>query len=388
MGSMITLCAGEVDLDWGKNDGFISHLDLYQFGDEALGPYHYVKEDDSPIVEMKRCLCRAAARVKPRLEMLGYSEAHFPELLARWLGDDVEHAPVDVEAFRAALRAIPWRDVAGRDIEFGDAIREQYVAALLERGHSVDVAPSMLAWGNWLDPYMVLAMLGAEDEFQDLPVRWNFADVLDNGWADEAQFKPDGTASTWLVVTEGSTDALILQRALALLLPDVADFFDFIDMKEGNPFPGVGSIVAFCKGLQRINYGGRMLVVLDNDTAGRGALKDLLSLGLSPNIKVTCLPDLQELRSFPTIGPTGDALADINGRAAAIECFLDFNAVARPPRVRWTSFDKRMGHYQGELVAKDEYSAAFRRGFPNPGYNVSKLRALCEHLVAVCTEKA
>lgn len=37
------------------------------------------------------------------------------------------------------------------------------------------------------------------------------------------------------------------------------------------------------------------------------------------------LPDLDEFRSMPARGPEGVSVCDINGRAAAIECYLDLN---------------------------------------------------------------
>lgn len=387
MGSMISLSAGEIHIDWGKNDGFINHASLFQLRDEALAPYHYVNGDGSPHIEERRCLCRPLTRVKPRLELLGYSGKRCMDLFAGWVADDHSEAPVDFDAFREALSSLPWK-TPGSCIDFDEEIREAYGRVIRGKGHHIE-CPSMIAWERFLDPYLVLGVLAEEPGFEDLPVRWNFAEVLDAGWATEEEVTPSAPSRKWVVVTEGSSDTLILQRSLSALLPDVADFFDFIDMKEGNPFPGVGSIVTFCRGLQRIRYEGNMLVVLDNDTAGRGAFKDIQSLGLDTGVKVTCLPDLEELSSFTTLGPNGEGVTDINGRASAIECFLDFDSVSRPAQVRWTSFDRRLNSYQGELIGKEEYSAAFRERFPHTTtYATQKLRRLWSHLIQICTARS
>lgn len=61
-----------------------------------------------------------------------------------------------------------------------------------------------------------------------------------------------------MIVTEGSLDVHTLERNLARLFPDIADFFDFIEIKLENPFPGVGNLVTFSKGFSRIRYDGRM----------------------------------------------------------------------------------------------------------------------------------
>ena len=44
------------------------------------------------------------------------------------------------------------------------------------------------------------------------------------------------TLNHFLIVTEGSSDAKIIQHAFNLLKPHIADFFDFVDMEEGYPF--------------------------------------------------------------------------------------------------------------------------------------------------------
>jgi hypothetical protein len=59
------------------------------------------------------------------------------------------------------------------------------------------------------------------------------------------------------------------------------------------------------------------------------------------------LPDLPAFEQFNTIGPYGKQPADVNGRAAAIECYLHLDDAAA---VRWTSFNKGLGIYHGELL--------------------------------------
>lgn len=331
MGSMISLSVGAIDIDWGKNRGFVNHAVLFQRGDEGLGPYHYVNDDGTPHIQEQRCLTRSLGKVVPRLELLGYTLDNCQNHLEGWQGED-EDPMVSLTAFKSALSLLPWRE-RGEYVDFDEAVREAYAKSLESEGMEPG-NPGMLGWERYLDPYLVMRVLAEIPEFEDLPVRWNFADVLEGGWTTEEDVAPSGPAARWVIVTEGSTDTLILQRSVQELHPDVADFFDFIDMKEGNPFPGVGSIVTFCRGLSRIGYDGHMLVVLDNDTAGQAAKQDIDKLTLAPSVRVTCLPDLEDLRSIVTIGPTGSATSDINGRASAIECFLDFGGVERPPQVR------------------------------------------------------
>ena len=168
-------------------------------------------------------------------------------------------------------------------------------------------------------------------------VVWSFADILEGGWVEEAElYEGLSPSDRWLVVTEGSTDGRVLSEALPVVAPDVADFFEFVDMSENYPFTGSGNVFRFCQGLARIGIQNRVLVVLDNDTAGHSAASRIASLALPPRMRVTVLPDLEEGRAVKTLGPSGEQREDINGRAVSIEWFLDMSARPVEPTVRWT----------------------------------------------------
>ncbi len=73
-------------------------------------------------------------------------------------------------------------------------------------------------------------------------------------------------------------------------------------------------------------------------------------------MRVMQLPNLDEFLNFKTIGPTGIGHSDINGRAAAIECYLDFEKEGLPdPIIRWRTFNRELEVYHGELQHKTQY---------------------------------
>lgn len=385
MGSMITLSVGQIDIDYGKNEYFRNHVHLFQQGDRSVNEYNYANDDETPHVEVQEALRRPLHRVVPRLELLGYTLPNCEDMLTSWLVDDEGGPVASMEAFRHALRSFEWRE-QGEYIDFSEVIREAYEAAPsanFPEGH----LPSMIAWERWLDPYLVMRVLADMPEYLDLPVCWNYADVKNGGYVDDSNFDPSPPPTRWMLVTEGTSDAFVLARSLKVTHPDIEDFFDFIDMSTGNPFPGVGSIVSFCRGLNRVRYTGHMLVVLDNDTAGRAALAEILALNMPPSFVATCLPDLEELRAFKTLSPAGENVEDINGRASAIECFLDFRGADWEPTVRWTTYISKQSAYQGELVNKDAYITKFKARFGRAGveYDTTKLIRLWEHLISRCT---
>ncbi len=100
------------------------------------------------------------------------------------------------------------------------------------------------------------------------------------------------------------------------------------------------------------------------------------------------LPELEQFRSFPTYGPQGIMNADINKRAAAIECYLDLSAGELPPQVVWTNYKKELGIYQGALENKEAYTKTFLKqtgqNIAAGEYDVSKIRSVLDALVTEC----
>jgi hypothetical protein len=99
-------------------------------------------------------------------------------------------------------------------------------------------------------------------------------------------------------------------------------------------------------------------------------------------MRVLKLPDLPEFSNFETEGPNGRHQADINGRGAAIECYLDFDRV---PLVRWNNYNSAVATYQGELVAKDSYKRRFLDQREKvAGYNYRKIEAVLDMITKNC----
>jgi hypothetical protein len=221
------------------------------------------------------------------------------------------------------------------------------------------------------------------------PVIWRYHDVVEGGYVEETAIfeglEPDAQI---LMVTEGSSDSGILKKALSCRFPEVEDFFLFVDMKDNYPFTGTGNLLRFVQGLSAIQHRRKTLVVLDNDTAGNEVACRLNEQRIPKNFVVCVLPDLEECNQFNTVGPSGQNRENVNGKACAIEMFLDLafgmpNSTA--PVVRWTSFNSKQQQYQGELEDKEQFTRAFlQSGWRSPDYDWSKLTLLWEHLFEKC----
>ena len=227
--------------------------------------------------------------------------------------------------------------------------------------------------------------LVTDDELHQhyLELCWYYADVVENGWVQKKEIVRElPPERRILIVTEGSSDSYILKEAINQLFPDISDFFDFVDMKENYPFTGTGSLYNFCMGLCRINIQNNIVAIFDNDTAGLEKYHQSISLKKPSSFVITKLPDLPVFSKICTVGPQGNSEEDINGKAVAIECFLDFESVASTPCIRWTTYNKNEKQYQGELVNKDEYVRAFKQSTLTDGsYDVSKLRMLIDYII-------
>ncbi|WP_092734552.1 HEPN/Toprim-associated domain-containing protein [Agrobacterium fabrum] len=234
-----------------------------------------------------------------------------------------------------------------------------------------------------LSAYDTLRVLAERHENLDLMVVWDFMDVVHGGYFSREEFTVGSIGGhRHLLVTEGTSDTDIIRHAFNILRPDVADFFRYVDMEKNYPFGGHGNLLNFMKGLNSIGVAGGILAIFDNDTAGVGSLRELSKI---PGIKAVKLPDLAEFRAFPTVGPGGEQCADINGRAAAIECYLK---LPDDSRVRWSSFDARAGEYQGAIdqtsAEKSAQRDAFLKTTASDAYPFEKIKKVLDVIVEAC----
>ena len=126
------------------------------------------------------------------------------------------------------------------------------------------------------------------------------------------------------------------------------------------------------------------------DAEGVAAQQRLSKLTLPSNMGRAILPETEKFRAFPAQGPEGLRKADINGRAAAIECYLDLNVGNHgPAKIVWTNYKKELDVYHGALEYKDFYVKEFlrqtARTIANGSYDASQLEAVLDLIIAGCT---
>jgi len=166
-----------------------------------------------------------------------------------------------------------------------------------------------------------------------------------------------------IILIEGRTDSEILNRALKVLRPHLSQMFHFLQFQEYGLDGGASNLVNTVKAFAASGIRNRVIALFDNDTAGHEAAQNLIKEKrnrekLPANFKIMTLPDIEEARHYPTIGPTGEEFMDVNGKAAAIELYFPLEARLldgrNPDPVQWTGYNKVMKRYNGSLVHKEQ----------------------------------
>lgn len=166
-----------------------------------------------------------------------------------------------------------------------------------------------------------------------------------------------------IVLTEGITDQRALQAALQLLYPHLADLYTFLDFESMRVRGGAPALVGMIKAFAAAGITNRVVALFDNDTAAHSALRELRGIALPSNMRVLPYPPLPLAAAYPSIGPHGVQLADVNGAAGSLELYFGEDVLretdgALTP-VQWGSFDHVLQRYQGELRDKARLQERF-----------------------------
>lgn len=202
-----------------------------------------------------------------------------------------------------------------------------------------------------------------------------------------------------IILTEGFTDSWILKESLKLLYPHLADYYSFMEFDNAKVGGGVGSLANMVKAFAGAGVVNNIIALFDNDTAAEAACRNLEKIQLPANIEIIKLPEVDLLKNYPTIGPTGDALLDINGIAASIELYLGEDVLKIDGQnltpIQWTGFESGVKKYQGEVLEKKVLQERFREkllkakscGDEGPDISWDALRAILKLIFSAFKER-
>lgn len=230
-----------------------------------------------------------------------------------------------------------------------------------------------------------LASVWTTGESDDFPRTPDFCDSARH------ELRNDVAASLpTIVLTEGSSDARILEAALEIVRPDLRGFVTFLDYAGGAP-GGVDSVVKGARALAAAGVANPVVALLDNDTAGRIGMHQLQGSALPSRMRAIQLPTLPLAQRYPTLGTEGLVAKDINGLAVSIELFLGLDVLRDAdgslPPVQLSVWNPKVEAFQGEVAHKRQIQQRFwakverARGGDVNLHEWSDLAGLLDHLV-------
>ncbi len=207
------------------------------------------------------------------------------------------------------------------------------------------------------------------------PVILDYSDLVNNGYHSPDEplviFAKTSIASEFtatakiIVLTEGSTDATFLQQSLRILYPHLEPLFSFANFAESNMEGGAANLVRIIKGFVGSGVVNNTIAIFDNDTAASVARKSLQSVSVPKNMKIMQYPSVPYASNYPTIGPQGNVLMNVNGLAGSIELYFGSDILRQQNGelvpVQWKGYDQTLLQYQGELINKRALQQAFQQ---------------------------
>ncbi|MCK0190847.1 HEPN/Toprim-associated domain-containing protein [Arenibacter sp. F20364] len=198
-------------------------------------------------------------------------------------------------------------------------------------------------------------------------VEYDLSGVIENGWLDEEVARTVDYEKI-IVLTEGKTDVEFISQSIEKLYPHLTNYYHFIDFQEYKIESNASALVKLVTSFAAANVKHPILALFDNDTTGIMEMNKLNSHFLTDNIRVLKFPDTAIAENYPTVGPTGKKVMNINGLACGIEMYLGIDVLTKENNlipIRWKNFNDKEKKYQGELAEKAYVQDEFRKKLKN-----------------------
>lgn len=198
-------------------------------------------------------------------------------------------------------------------------------------------------------------------------VEYDLSEVIESGWVEEEVARIVDYEKI-IVLTEGKTDVEFISKSIEKLYPHLINYYHFIDFQEYKIESNASALVKLITSFAAANVKHPIIALFDNDTTGIMEMNKLGAKSLTENIRVLKFPDIPLAKRYPTVGPTGKKIMNINGLACSIEMYLGSDILARDNNlipIRWKNFNEKEKKYQGEIIEKAYVQAEFRKKLQN-----------------------
>jgi HEPN/Toprim N-terminal domain 1 len=352
--------------------------------EEELGAIH--ADDVEDVVEYS---CQVAKAIE-RLNIMGFTlsrakrdfdtgRSYEIEKYESWMEDDPSHGSwtdelqflrsLSFDQYLEALRTVVIEKIYSYSV---DGKKKEFVSPIQK--YIVEGSDEYL-FGFFAEDPRCLVRAVCEVAPRDQLVLQDVSELVSGGYygpdtevcneAIQALVAGHPENSKQIILTEGSTDASILRRALDLLYPHLSDYYSFLDFESTKSPGGAGHLVSLIKAFSATGITNKVIALFDNDTAAADARRALAAVSLPRNISIRAYPSLATLRCYPTLGPSGNTELDVNGLAASIELYLGRDVLTQGDGslmpVQWKGYNETLGQYQGEVMRKAQLQHAFDR---------------------------
>jgi hypothetical protein len=194
-------------------------------------------------------------------------------------------------------------------------------------------------------------------------IEYDLSGVIESGWVDE-EIARTVNYEKIIVLTEGKTDVEFISKSIEKLYPHLKNYYHFIDFQEYKIESNASALVKLVTSFAAANVKHPIIALFDNDTTGIMEMNKLNTKTLTDNIRVLKFPDIPLAKKYPTVGPTGNKIMNVNGSACGIEMYLGSDILTKEDGlipVRWKNFNDKEQKYQGEIIEKAFVQDEFRK---------------------------
>ena len=195
-------------------------------------------------------------------------------------------------------------------------------------------------------------------------IELDYTNLFDGGWCDEKPTDEDLAVPKTIILTEGKFDVEVLSKSMKLLYPYMTKFFSFINFSEYHVQGSTNFLTHYLRAFIASGIQNRVIAIYDNDSAGRAEILSLSEISIPENFRIMTLPDIKLANNYPTLGPNGKDLLNINGKACSIELYLGKDVLKDNDDfipVHWKGYNEKTKTYQGEVMNKSIIQERFRK---------------------------
>ncbi|MBU3026110.1 HEPN/Toprim-associated domain-containing protein [Zobellia galactanivorans] len=202
---------------------------------------------------------------------------------------------------------------------------------------------------------------------KDIKIVYDLTFIIESGWIT-SQPEKELDFQKIIILTEGKTDTEFIKKGINLFYPYLNSRYHFMDFENSNYESSASRLVQTVKAFVGSGIKNKIVALFDNDTAGIKEINNLKRTKFPENIKIFKYPHNSLAENYPTQGPNGLSLMDVNNLGCSIEMYLGEKSLLLETSffpVQWKGYDDKLEQYQGEVRDKKAIQRSFRNLYKN-----------------------